>query len=296
MAFKQSSTHYFQVETTTIAYRKYGQSHNPTLLLVSGLAESGCYFWQPLIDHFVDHYQIITFDLLGHGDSTRPLRGYHTARQLHLYAQFIEAVCGEPVVLIGHSLGGVIGASLAAKYPALIRRLILYDSPIPRGPVKNVALAFDMRPLAFIAMAPLAIPGMGLFLDVVTSRKQRVIATRRLLSIWRVPFNRRGLTDVMVHHLSQTTVVALEQQLRSFFLYFDLQRQLKSLQTPTMIIAGDNDVLLSTKRAHALARVIPHCQIKIIPHAGHLALFDQPTVFLEGLEHFLMDLEFSRPL
>jgi pimeloyl-ACP methyl ester carboxylesterase len=288
------------IENETIAYRTCGNELGPTLVLIHGLAETSAYFWRTLLPHLVDRYHVIAFDLLGHGDSSCPVVGYSVQRQLRIYAQFLQAVCRGPVMLLGHSLGGVISANLAINYPHLVSKVILYDVPIPRGPLKNVMLAFDMHPIAVLALSPFTIPGFGLFLDRFAPRRLQRHAMRHLMRIWRVPYDPAHYNPDMEAYLSRTQKTGIEQQLRYVFLFHDLQSQLEKVQQPTLQILGENDVLHPVERAREICNLMPNCCLATIPQAGHLAMFDNPTAFLEELLPFLekrvVPLEYAPPL
>lgn len=288
------------IEGETIAYRTCGNELGPTLVLIHGLAETSAYFWRPLLPHLTDHYHIIAFDLLGHGDSSCPVSGYGVQRQLRIYARFLQAVSRCPVMLLGHSLGGVISANLAIYYPHLVSKVVLYDVPIPRGPFKNVMLAFDMNPIAALALSPFTIPGFGLFLDRFAPRRLQRHAMRQLMRLWRVPYDPTHYNPDMEAYLSRTQNIGIEQQLRYVFLFHDLQSDLEKVQQPTLQILGENDVLVSVERASEIAALMPDCRVEAISQAGHLAMFDQPTEFLRKLLPFLeapvVPLEYAPPI
>lgn len=283
--------HQLQIEGETIAYYELGTHDMPTLVLIHGLAESGTYFWMPIVERLGTEFRIITFDILGHGNSSTPdYHRFNLLRQIRIYARFIELVSDHyPVRVIGHSLGGIIGANLAVYFPHLVDRLVMYDTPVPRGPLKNGLLALDMKPLAYIALSPLAIPFIGHAIDRFGTRAFQKFVVEQLMRIWRVPFNPADFTDDMAENLSNNTGVGLEQQLRTFFLYHDLQRMLHRVQQPVLQILGDTDVLYSIRRAYEIAGMMPNCRTEIVSKSGHLALYDQTDEFLSKLVPFLQD-------
>lgn len=105
----------------------------PTLVLLHGLTDSGrC--WPDAVRRWEKDYRIAALDALGHGSSPR-----YTAQQLAddpielMYdatVAAVRAISGEGanrVVVIGHSMGGGIGAALAAREPGLVRAAVLED-------------------------------------------------------------------------------------------------------------------------------------------------------------------------
>jgi pimeloyl-ACP methyl ester carboxylesterase len=66
-----------------------------------------------------------------------------------------------------------------------------------------------------------------------------------------------------------------------------LQR-LTGIQSPTLVIQGDNDLMIPTKLSHVLAGLIPDAQIRIYPDAAHGALFQYPTEVATDVIAFLV--------
>ncbi|MFC1959318.1 alpha/beta fold hydrolase [Chloroflexota bacterium] len=287
MTLKDPPIQHYTFEKTTIAYRESGEKTAPPICLLHGMAEESAFFWRDLIEHFESTHRIIAVDLLGHGESSNPLTGYSPARQGQLYGKLMQALDIEQAVLIGHSLGGIIGATLAVDYPNLVSKLVLYDAPIPRGFFGNAALVSDIGLGPILAVAPLGIPGIGLLLDLVTSPSLSIRLITNVLRAWKVPFDPQALGDEYLEHSIQCSYFALEQNGRQLFLFHNLEQHLSKLEIPTLLIVGDNDVLMSEKRAQTIQRLIPQCELTIIPEASHVALIDQPALFLSKLTAFI---------
>jgi pimeloyl-ACP methyl ester carboxylesterase len=65
-----------------------------------------------------------------------------------------------------------------------------------------------------------------------------------------------------------------------------LQR-LTGIQCPTLIIQGDNDLMIPTKGSYTLAGLIPDAQLRIYPDAAHASLFQYPTEVAKDVNTFL---------
>jgi pimeloyl-ACP methyl ester carboxylesterase len=65
-----------------------------------------------------------------------------------------------------------------------------------------------------------------------------------------------------------------------------LQR-LTGINTPTLIIQGDNDLIIPTKLSHLMAGLIPDAQIRIYLDAAHGFLFQYPNEVAAGVSTFL---------
>ena len=116
----------------TLGYDDAGTG-TQTLLFTHGL---GCDrgFMAPQVDYFSDRYRTINVDLRGHGESDKPRQDYHPDVQAHDLAQLCTKLGITRPILIGHSLGGVVGLRLAHLCPDLLSGLIALDSAIAVTP------------------------------------------------------------------------------------------------------------------------------------------------------------------
>jgi pimeloyl-ACP methyl ester carboxylesterase len=87
-------------------------------------------YGQELLEALARSWHVFAPDFRGHGRSGRVAGAY----QLHDYvrdtAALLAGVVAEPAVVYGHSLGGEVGVMLAARYPELVRALIVGDAPL----------------------------------------------------------------------------------------------------------------------------------------------------------------------
>lgn len=102
---------------------------SPSLLFVHGW---GCdhTFWFRQAPAFRRRHRVVTVDLRGHGRSDKPQQDY----TMEGFAEDLLALVGtiglQRPVLIGHSMGGVIGLALARRWPEAISAVVIADSPI----------------------------------------------------------------------------------------------------------------------------------------------------------------------
>ena len=101
----------------------------PTIVMIHGFTGSK-ENWYPLARHLRSRYRIVIPDLPGWGASERkPGDDYGFVAQAERVAEFIRAISPDkPVVLLGHSMGGGIAALVAARHPALVSRVGLFDA------------------------------------------------------------------------------------------------------------------------------------------------------------------------
>jgi pimeloyl-ACP methyl ester carboxylesterase len=103
-------------------------------------------FFQPQFDHFRSTHRAIAMDLRGCGESDRPPDGYDIPTQADDVATLCLHLGVEKPVIVGHSLGGMIGVELAARHPSLPRAIVAVD-PGPLAMLPESRAVFE----AFIA-------------------------------------------------------------------------------------------------------------------------------------------------
>jgi len=111
---------------TPIAYEVHGRGE-PTLMLVHGWSCDARY-WREQWAHFAAEHRVVTVDLAGHGHSGAGREAY-TMRSFGEDVRAVaDAVGGDPFILIGHSMGGLVIAEAARLMPGRVLGLIGVDA------------------------------------------------------------------------------------------------------------------------------------------------------------------------
>jgi len=111
---------------TPIAYEVHGGGE-PTLILVHGWSCDARY-WRGQLTHFAARNRVVTVDLAGHGHSGTG-RGDYTMRSFGEDVRTVaDAVGGDELILVGHSMGGLVIAEAARLLPGRVLGLIGVDS------------------------------------------------------------------------------------------------------------------------------------------------------------------------
>jgi len=230
-------------------------------------------------------YSISFIDAIGTDPRYPPTEGWP-----HLVDQWIDSI-GEPVLGVGHSLGGYLNYLAAVRRPELFRAIVLLDAPII-GPFRGSMLGATKR--------------LGI-VDRVTPAG----ATRDRRSTWssreeaRAHFSGRKLfqqfapeclDDYVRHGLVATADGKLRLKIDPLIEYqiyrtipHDMMRHLKSLRVPAAFIGGaDSDVV----RRVRLAGMRPKFAFRKVP-GGHLFPFEHPREAATSLARVLEELSAS---
>jgi pimeloyl-ACP methyl ester carboxylesterase len=106
-----------------------GPDHGPPLVLLHGV--TSC--WQsflPLIPFLTPLWKVYALDFRGHGKSGRKAGHYRKPDYVADVGKFIDAEVQEPVILLGHSLGGLVSLLLAEERPGEVRAVIAGDTSL----------------------------------------------------------------------------------------------------------------------------------------------------------------------
>jgi N-formylmaleamate deformylase len=121
----------------------------PSLVLLHGLTDSGqC--WPRVVNALASEYDMILPDARGHGLSDKPAMGYAPQDHAADVAGLIRGLGLNRPILIGHSMGAGVAATVAALYPDLVSGVILEDPPWRPGsdegtPQEQAARAAEWR-------------------------------------------------------------------------------------------------------------------------------------------------------
>jgi pimeloyl-ACP methyl ester carboxylesterase len=109
----------------TFHYVQWGEQ-GPPLICVHGIT-ANAFCFQALADGLSQHYRVFAYDLRGRGDSDKPEEGYGVPTHAADLAEVVDALELDRPVVIGHSLGAIIGVYFAANYPDKLSKLVLLD-------------------------------------------------------------------------------------------------------------------------------------------------------------------------
>jgi len=211
--------------------------------------------WAPLVAHLADCVCALLVDLPSLGRS-----GGRVPDTVAAAAGFIERLLSQlrvtpPIVCVGHSLGGLVAQRFALGEPAWVAGLVL------------------------IATAPRVRPHPDFVRAAVTGDFD--------LEALRASFGRgtpREVQDLVLGELPKTR---LPEGATSFMDDLDLREEVSSLSVPTLIVTGDDDVIISPRHSRWLHQKIDGSSLLVVPGGGHYVQVEQPERVALALNQFL---------
>ena len=237
-----------------------------------------------------DAARLVFYDHRSHGASGRSAPEHSTIDQLgrDLYAVLQAVAPNGPVVLVGHSMGGMTVLALADQHPELFGERI-------------VGVALLSTSTGELAKTVVGLPGW-LSRAVYPAMPQLVKLARRRATL--LERNRRVGTDfayLVTRHISfgadvPPSLVDFMEQLilgtsievmSEFFDTFLSHDKLKALDVlrdiPVLICCGEKDVLTPLAHSEVMAAELPDAELQVIPGANHMAVIDRYPVVNRAL-------------
>ncbi|HEY8862739.1 MAG TPA: alpha/beta hydrolase [Candidatus Dormibacteraeota bacterium] len=268
-------------------YLDFGGTGKP-LVMVHGLGGNALN-WMSVGPEVAKDYHAFALDLAGFGQTPLFDRSAAVGANAGLVHSFIEKVIGEPVLLMGNSMGGHIAILEAADHPSWVTAMVLVDPAIPSV---HVYQRHDSLVLGLIAAV--SIPGLG---QNLLEWRVRELGPERLVQetlalVCADPS--RIAPEVMDAHIRLTREReqlgrqngrAFLQASRSISLRMADPRfwsRAAKVQAPTLVIHGSLDRLIPLAAAQELARRMT-ATLEILEGVGHVPMMEAPDEFMCAL-------------
>src|SRR5262249_106088 len=222
--------------------------------------------WEPFLAELAKHFTVVAPAHPGFETSTGIDHIDDMLDMVIYYNDLLDALHLESVHVVGHSMGGMIGAELAALSPHRVRKLVLAnavglwldDHPIAdffAMTPEQLAVAFWHAPQSDVAKAMMAVPqDEKAQLEAYLIRMQHLSTAGKFL--WPIPDK-------------------------------GLKKRIHRIQAPTCIIWGQSDGLTPVVYAQEFQQCIPESQVTIMPQCGHMPMYEEPAGFVSTIVGFL---------
>jgi pimeloyl-ACP methyl ester carboxylesterase len=272
MAGRPWGSQHLTADGHRLAYVR-GGSGEP-LILVHGLTTSS-FIWDNLLPFLGVRHDVIAVDLLGTGDSDRPVPAdcslaAHAERMVSL----IDRLGLDKVHLVGHDIGGGVAQIFCVRNTDRVASLGLVNSVgYDYWPVQPI-VALRTPILRQLAMASLDLGMLRLVIRRAVYHRDRITPEifDRIRNEVAAEKSRRAFLN-STRCLNNSDLMAIADDLRK-------------LRVPTLIVRGERDVYLSPEISDRLHREIPSSRLVEVPDGGHYIQLDEPRLLaMTILEH-----------
>ena len=240
------------------------------LLYIHGLGESALGFEGILRDPRLASYRHLAPDLPGYGKSPWPRVPRRLEEHAEWLGQWLREFLEEPVVVVGHSMGGVVGLMLSERHPDQVRAFFNIE-----GNVSLEDCGFS-GPIASFDREEFLKEGLMRTFEGVYRDGLEDLALRKY-------FVSMSLCDPRQLHLHSEELVKLSRGEK-------LASRLGDLEIPVTYVRGEPRGTQSYSCSLLEAAGVA---LKAVPEAGHWPFLDQPEAFTDELLDFLTGLEDS---
>ncbi|GAA5178271.1 hypothetical protein GCM10023322_04950 [Rugosimonospora acidiphila] len=268
----------------------------PTLIFVHGFClDMGTFHFQRTALTHRGAYRMVFYDQPGHGQSSKLRQGEYTLDALgEALKRVIDETVGDgPIVLIGHSMGGMTIMALAELYPQLFTDQIRGVVFISTSAGKLDEVTFGMPDFMARFSRPLVpvITGAGRLTGGMIDALRRASTDLAQALTRRYGFGTEKPSPALVKYVEQmnahtgTEVVA--RYLRAIYTHARYPALEALKQTRVLVVSGDQDKLTPPDHSAEICRILPDAEFVPVPGAGHLALLERPNVVNAALTEFL---------
>ena len=252
------------LQNYTADYCEWGEG--PPLVLIPGLA-GGYDLLGPLARLLARDFRVISYQLRGEDDCFALRRRFalpDLAQDLH---EFLDLMGLERPAVMGVSFGGVLAMEFAVNFPHRASRLI----------VQSAGARFEpglVQQVAGMVLARYPLPADNAFVN----------------QFFNLLFGRRQKQDPLFKFVTrqcwQTDQSVMAHRFR-MVAEFNIASRLHRIAAPTLLIAGDRDLLVSERSLAVLTEGLPHSQLTKLPGCGHLAFATHADCVAKAVHEFL---------
>lgn len=251
-----------------LEYLEQGDPTGVPVILLHGYTDSRR-SWERILPMLPNSLRVFALTQRGHGESDKPATGYAPADFAGDVIQFMDLLGVRQAVIVGHSMGSIVGRRIALDYPERVRGLVLEGAfatlkgnqimedfwkqaiePLPDSVPHQFVLDFQRSTLAR--------PVPDWFFDLVVGESRKAP-----IQVW------KGVIGQLV----QTDFLAETAQ----------------IQTPTLILWGDRDAFAPLAEQKLLQSTIPGSRLVIYTGTGHGMHWEEPERFVDDLVKFVAE-------
>jgi len=263
-------------KTTCNGIELYYEVHGEgkPLVLISGLGYS-LWQWHKMVPFLAEHFQVITFDNRGVGQSDRPM-GPYTAQMLAADTVGLLDVLGiEKASIVGHSMGGFVAQAMVLDFPERVDNLILCSTNFG-GPHHIPVTPEAMQVLTEPSADPLTRFKNGLVVSTAPGWAENHPEMVQTWVEWRIA----NPTEPAPYQAQLAIGLSLLSEATAF------ENRLSAVNHSTLILFGAHDKVVPPANAALLAGKIKNSQVVIFPDAGHFFPIEIPQTASEALIRF----------
>jgi pimeloyl-ACP methyl ester carboxylesterase len=244
------------------------------LVLISGIGYS-LWQWHKMVPFLAKHFQVITFDNRGVGQSDKPVGPYSAQMLAADTAGLLDTLGIQKAIVMGHSMGGFIAQAMALDYPQKVERLILASTNF--GGPRHVPVTEEaMKVLRDVSSDPLTRFKNGLVVSTAPGWAENHPEMIQRWIAWRIA----NPIEPAAYQSQLAIGLGLLSEAAAF------EDKLHQINVPTLILFGEEDKVVPPANAALLAENIKSSEVVIFPKAGHFLPIEIPEKAAKAVTTF----------
>ncbi len=257
------------VDGIHLYYELSGEPTAPALVFINGIFQDTT-GWALAVRGLSPYFRTLSYDCRGQGQSDKPEAGPYTP-ELHArdLAALLDALHIETAHVVGLSNGGIVLQHFVRLFPGRVNKMVLADTfshmdAVQRAILNSWRIALEAGGTAMRFLVALPWVWGADFLE----RNYDAIMALREKAIQILPtYSSLHLLDGAISH--------------------DARPWLGDINVPTLVVNGDQDLIVQMHHARFLRQSIPNAQLHIIAGAGHAAWLEKADEFNRAVLEFL---------
>ncbi len=271
----------FEHDGLTVAYRDEGSG--PAIVMLHNGGTSSA-IWRQQVDGLAGRHRVVAVDLPGFGSSPRPSSPARLAQMVDLVVALIRSEGLAPALLVGNCMGTNIAAAVARSAPDLVTGIVAIN-PLTEASFSGGRIGLLHR-MERVAPAPTR---------VVRRLSRKVKAPKPVgTATLRFQLGKKGVAKGLHHdpellacQVRPDQLPALVDVLDDMAAYGDLDREGVPAGTPVWIVWGEQNRVLSRRRAEHLEAVMHAERVEVLDGCGHLPMLEEPDVVTGLIEEMV---------
>ncbi|WP_093799525.1 alpha/beta fold hydrolase [Streptomyces sp. Wb2n-11] len=198
-----------------------------------------------------------------------------------------------PLVLVGHSMGGMTMMALADQFPELIRERVVGAVFVGTSSGKLGEVNFGL-PVAGVnavrRVLPRVLRALGSQAEIV-ERGRRATADLFAGLVKRYSFGSKDVDPAVARFAERLIEATPIDVVAAFYPAFTDHDKAEALEifaeVPVLVLAGDKDLVTPSEHSEGIARLLPDAELVTVPDAGHLVMLEHPEVVTDRLADLL---------
>jgi pimeloyl-ACP methyl ester carboxylesterase len=261
---------------------QFGRKDGPAIVFTHGWGLDST-IWRYARKDLGERFRILVWDLPGLGRSSQPKDGRYTLERLGDDLRAVADSAGGPVVLVGHSIGGMTSQTLAGLRPEVlgekVKGIVLVNTTHLRPSRTTAAssLVEAIYPIAKVFLS-LQIPLAPL---AWLTKWQSYLSGQAHIANRIGGFGKHVTRGQLEHTTRLATKANPAVEAKGIFAMqaWDITPQLPKVSVPVLVLGGQVDLITKEEAGETIARTIPGARFKLMPGCGHMGFYEYAEAY-----------------